>query len=129
MKAKILAAVAIATFASFAFAEDFTVKAVKGSVKAGSDVVKAGQTLQSDTKLTAGLNSSLTVVGENGQTIVIKGKSTGTVANLVAKASGGLRKGSLNTTTIAGNTKGGSSGVATASSRASEAKEDTEWAE
>lgn len=129
MKARtIIAAAVVAAVASLSFAESYTVSSVKGTVKAGTAAVKAGQKLDGAEKVSAGLNSALTLTDAAGKTIVIKGKTSGTLAELAAKASGGLRRGSLNTTTVAA-ANGGSKGVATASSRASEAKEDTDWAE
>ena len=42
-------------------------------------------------------------------------------------SSKGLKKGGLNTTTVADQVEGTSKGIATASSRASDAKEDLDW--
>ena len=52
----------------------------------------------------------------------------GTVDSLLGVASSkGLKKGGLNTTTVADQVEGTSKGIATASSRASDAKEDLDW--
>ncbi|MBQ1661561.1 MAG: hypothetical protein II054_03590 [Treponema sp.] len=121
--------------ACFVFAEgSYVVKSVKGKVQYEAapgkmQDVKVGQTLSSSTVVDTGLNSIL-VLTIDGKDLTIKAKQKGTVEKVaVGGGSGTLKKGG----TVAGNasssSSGSKSGVNTASSRASEAKEDVDWDE
>lgn len=122
----------------FLFAENFTVKAVTGKVTYEASAGKfsdltVGKTIAGSTIINTSLNSTVTLTAEDGSEVVIKAMSKGPVDSLVAafaKSSKGLKKNpALAKTDVAGESKGGSSGTATASSRASEAKEDLDWDE
>ena len=92
--------------------------------------VAVGQELSASTVLKTGLNSSVDI-NFDGKKITIKAKQNGTVESLyvaAAPAKGGLKMQSI-AKTNAQNTEGVREGVATASSRASEAKEDFTWEE
>ena len=133
MKKSLLIFAALA-FIATAFAGDYVVKSVKGKVQFESAPgewkdVTVGQTLSSSTNLNTSLNSSI-VVTSDGKNFTIKAMQKGDVAALVSNAgSGGIKKGAINTKSVAANSDGSTKGVATASSRASEAKEDVEWEE
>ena len=120
----------------FAATESYVVESVVGTVtyeKAPGkfEKVAVGQELSASTVLKTGLNSSV-VLKLNDKSITIKAKQNGSVESLFAAATpakGGLKK---QTIVKAGDVQvadGKREGVATASSRASEAKEDFTWDE
>ena len=119
----------------FAAANSYVVESVTGDVKYESapgkfDKVKVGQELSASTVLKTGLNSSVDI-NFDGKKITIKAKQNGTVESLyvaAAPAKGGLKKSSI-AKTDAVDTDGVREGTKTASSRASEAKEDFTWEE
>ena len=119
----------------FAATESYVVKAVVGNVtfevKAGVfEKVAVGQELSASTVLKTGLNSSVDIDFE-GKTITIKAKQNGTVESLyvaAAPSKGGLKRQQI-AKTDAVDTDGVREGTKTASSRASEAKEDYTWEE
>ena len=89
-----------------------------------------GQELSASTVLKTKLNSSVDIEFE-GKVITIKAKQNGTVESLyvaAAPAKGGLKKQTI-AKTDAVDTDGVREGTKTASSRASEAKEDFTWEE
>ncbi len=93
--------------------------------------VTGGQELSASTVLNTGLNSSVVIKFE-GKSITIKAKQKGTVEQLyvaAAPAKGGLKKQSIAKADAVDSADGVKEGVATASSRASEAKEDFTWDE
>ena len=93
--------------------------------------VAVGQELSASTVLNTGLNSSV-VLKLDGKTITIKAKQKDTVESLFVAASsskGGLKKGVIAKADAVDSADGKREGVATASSRASEAKEDFAWEE
>ena len=95
------------------------------------DKVSVRQELSASTVLNTGLNSSVTLVLD-GKTITVKAKQKGTVESLfvaAAPAKGGLKKQSIAKADAVDSADGKREGVATASSRASEAKEDFTWEE
>lgn len=110
----------------------YVVKSVKGTVKYEAEggvkkVVKVGQTLSATTIIDVGLNSTL-VLEMDGEEFTVKAMSKGALDKVAIGNSKGLKKGGA----VAGGVKGdGGAGksVSTASSRASEAKEDVEWDE
>ena len=120
----------------FAATGNYVVESVTGNVTYESapgkfDKVKVGQELSASTVLNTGLNSSV-VVNLDGKSITIKAKQKGTVESLyvaAAPAKGGLKQQSIAKADAVDDADGKSKGVATASSRASEAKEDFTWDE
>ncbi|MBR6079064.1 MAG: hypothetical protein IKQ43_00975 [Treponema sp.] len=119
---------ACAVFAS----GSYVVKSVKGTVKYEAEAgvkkaVKVGQTLSATTVIDVGVNSSL-VLEMDGEEFTVKALSKGALDKVAAGKSKGLKNGSSVAGNVKGDTGAGKS-VSTASSRASEAKEDVEWAE
>lgn len=120
----------------FAATGAYVVESVVGNVtyeKAPGkfEKVKVGQELSASTVLNTGLNSSVVVVFD-GKSITIKAKQKGTVESLyvaAAPSKGGLQKKSIAKADAVDSADGKREGVATASSRASEAKEDFTWDE
>ena len=120
----------------FAATGSYVVESVVGNVtyeKAPGkfEKVKVGQELSASTVLNTGLNSSVVVVFD-GKSITIKAKQKGTVESLyvaAAPSKGGLQKKSIAKADAVDSADGKREGVATASSRASEAKEDFTWDE
>ena len=90
--------------------------------------VAVGQELSASTVLNTSLNSSVVIALDDGKEITIKAMQKGTIDSLVGVASNkGLKSSKLKTTTIADDVEGTTKGTATASSRASDAKEDLDW--
>ena len=136
-KLKVLICAAFAMFAvSSLFAAGYKVESFTGKVtyevSPGKWIaVEAGQELPASTVIQTGVNSSL-VLSLDGAKINIKAMQKGTIENLTAVASTGtgIKKGSsLKSSAVAADTTKTSKSVVTASSRASEAKEDYEWEE
>ncbi len=138
MKAKkLILAVVFAVAAVMAFAGDYTVSSVTGKVQYESapgtwkDIV-AGDVLSASTMINTGLNSKL-VLTIDDDTLTIKPMQKGTIEKLL-QTSGVVKSGAKGKINVA---KSGtaeekavtSKGISTASSRASEAKEDLEWEE
>ena len=119
----------------FAATNSYVVKAVVGTVEyevapGKYAAVSIGQELSASTVLKTKLNSSVDIEFE-GKVITIKAKQNGTVESLyvaAAPAKGGLKKQTI-AKTDAVDTDGVREGTKTASSRASEAKEDFTWEE
>ena len=119
----------------FAFAEgSYVVKSVKGKVQyevspGKMENIKVGQTLSSSTVVSIGSKSSVVLTFE-GKDITISAMKKGTVDKLTAKGSGSLKAGgTVAGNNVSGTSSGSKSGVSTASSRASSAKEDLDWAD
>ena len=120
----------------YAAAGTYVVESVTGNVTyevspGKFEKVKVGQELSASTVLKTGLNSSA-VVNFDGKSITIKAKQSGTIESLyiaAAPAKGGLKKQSIAKADAVDDADGKSKGVATASARASEAKEDFTWDE
>ena len=120
----------------FAATGSYVVEAVVGNVTYEAapgkfEKVTVGQELSASTVLKTGLNSSVDINFE-GKKITIKAKQNGTVESLyVASAStkGGLKRQSIAKADAVDSADGSREGVSTASSRASDAKEDYTWAE
>ena len=118
----------------FAATGTYVIESITGNVtyeKAPGKFEKAevGQELSASTVLNTGLNSSA-VVKFDGKTVTIKAKQKGSVESLVvlaASSGGGLKKQSIAKADAVDDAKGNREGVATASSRASDAKEDYSW--
>ncbi len=111
--------------------ESFTGTVTYESAPGKFEKVKVGQELPASTVLKTGLNSSV-VINFEGKSITIKAKQEGAVEKLyalAAPAKGGLKKQSIAKADAVDDADGKSKGVATASARASEAKEDFTWDE
>lgn len=91
--------------------------------------VAVGQELSASTVLNTSLNSSVVIALDDGKEITIKAMQKGTVDSLVGLASNkGLKKsGGIKSSSLDDDIEGRSKGTATASSRASDAKEDLDW--
>jgi len=126
--------VAFFSAASLFAAGSYKVEKLTGKVTYDSNgewkAVTAGQELSSDTNISVALNSSL-VVNDGAASVTIKAMQKGTLEKLAATGAGkgGLKKASIAKNNVAGKANGAQSGVSTASSRASEAKSDLDWAE
>lgn len=133
-KSLLLVAMAIFLSASIFAADAYKVKSVTGKVTYEATPgnwknVTEGQELSGATVVNTSLNSTLVVVAD-GKESSIKAMSKGTVSSLVGGtvAKGGLKKsGGLKASKVGDEVEGSSKGIATASSRASEAKADVEW--
>ena len=89
--------------------------------------VAVGQELSASTVLNTSLNSSVVIAKEDGSEITIKAMQKGTIDSLVGVASSKGKKGVIKTSSVADDVEVTSKGTATASSRASDAKEDLDW--
>ena len=137
-KLKVLVCAAFAMFvASSLFAAGYKVESFTGKVTYESApgkwvAVEAGQELPASTVIQTGVNSTL-VLSLDGAKINIKAMQKGTIESLTAVAStgnSGIKKGSaLKNSAVAADSSKTSKSVVTASSRASEAKEDYDWEE
>ena len=138
MKAKkSVLAVVFAVAAACAFCADYTVASVTGKVQYESapgtwkDIAK-GDVLSASTVINTGLNSKL-VLKCDDDTLTIKPMQKGAIEKILS-SSGVVKsgaKGKLNVAQAetADDEVVKSKGISTASSRASEAKEDVEWDE
>ena len=94
-------------------------------------LIENGQELNSSTVIQTSVNSTL-IISANGVKFTIKSMQKGSIEKLVefAISKNGIKKGSsLKSSAISSDTNKTSKSVVTASSRASEAKEDFEWYE
>jgi len=130
MKRIMVLAVLFCVVSAFAFASDFSVQSVTGSVEreAGNQkvAVKAGDTLNGDTVIHTGAGATVVLRAANGRTITVPAAQNGTVADLTRP---GVRIGgnvSQTNTDAVTRTAGGGSG--TASARASDAAGDDDIA-
>ena len=90
--------------------------------------VSVGQELSASTVLNTSLNSDVVIAKEDGSEITIKAMQKGSIYSLVGVASTkGLKSSGIKKSTTADDKDGSSKGIATASSRASEAKADLDW--
>ena len=132
-KSIVLVVLALFMSVSMFAAGAYKVKAITGKVtfEAAPDNwknVTVGQELSASTVLNTSLNSSVVIVKDDGSEVTIKAMQKGTVDSLLGVASSkGLKKTGLNTTTVADDVEGTSKGIATASSRASDAKVYLDW--
>ncbi len=136
-KLKNLVCVLFAIFAaSSLFAAGYKVESFTGKVTYESapgkwTAVEQGQELSASTVIQTSVNSSL-ILTLDGAKINIKAMQKGTIESLASATSGntGIKKGSsLKGSGVAAGSDKTSKSVVTASSRASEAKEDYEWDE
>ena len=136
VKAMICAAFAMfavsSLFAAGYKVESFTGKVTYESAPGKWTAVEEGQELAASTVVQTGVNSSL-VLSSDGSKVNIKAMQKGTIESLAAVAgsgNSGIKKGSsLKNNSVAAGSEKTSKSVVTASSRASEAKEDFEWDE
>ena len=120
----------------FAASGTYVVEAVVGTVKYEAapdkfEKVTVGQELSASTVIKTSVSSSVDIVFE-GKKITIKANQNGTVESLfiaAAPTKGGLKKQSIAKADAVDSADGSREGVSTASSRASDAKEDYTWAE
>lgn len=120
----------------YSFADVYSVKSVSGNVtvedkKGRSYDVTAGMKIESDSRVSTGLNSSLVVVLD-GKEYSVKPMKKGSLSELASGSASktGVKIGSKVTKKdIAVAAARSTKGVATASSRASEAKADVLWEE
>ena len=118
----------------YVFADAYVVKSVSGTVtfedsKGKTVDVKKGMSLDVNASISTGLNSTL-VVNLDGQDFTVKPMKKGKISELATASRSGVKIGSKVTKRDIALAAGKSNkGVATASSRASEAKADVEWEE
>ena len=120
----------------FAATGSYVVESIVGNVtyeKAPGqfEKVTVGQELSASTVLNTGLNSSV-VINYDGKSITIKAKQKGNVESLCINANpskGGLKRQVVTKADAEDTADGKREGVATASSRASDAKADYTWDE
>jgi len=129
MKRFVILAVLLGVFVAFAFAQDFTVTSVSGSVDRVSGTqrvaVKVGDTLAADTVINTGNGASLGLRAASGRAITVAESRNGTLAELTrggVSVSGNVSR----TNTDAVNRQ--TAGNATASARASDAAGDDDIA-
>lgn len=136
-KLALFAVLAIFMSASIFAAGSFKVKSVTGKVTYEATPgnwknVTVGQELSAATVINTSLNSSVILTADDSE-VTIKAMQKGTVDSLAASSSGvakgGLKKNTLKASSVGDAVSGNSKGTATASSRASEAKEDVDWDE
>lgn len=137
-KLKVLVCAVFAMFAvSALFAASYKVESFTGKVTYEAApgkwvAVEDGQELSASTVIQTSVNSGL-VLSLDGAKINIKAMQKGTIeslASLASSGSSGIKKGSsLKSSAVAADSGKTSKSVVTASSRASEAKEDFEWDE
>ena len=133
IKTLIIGVVAFFAAASLFAAGSYKVERVTGKVTYEANgewkAVAVGQELVAGTNINTALNSSL-VVSDGSSSATIKAMQKGSIETLAsATGSKGLKKATLSKNNVAKKASGSQSGVATASSRASEAKKDLEWDE
>lgn len=117
-------------------AQEISVEEVTGVVKVevtpgNWEMITAETALRMNSRINTGLNSSL-VLNLNGELVTLKAMQKGTVEELAAASqqSGGITLGgSLNKGSLDISGGQGRSNISTASTRASDAKEDLEWAD
>lgn len=119
------------------FATTYTVKTVTGKTKYKLNgtykEIKAGDVLEGETEINIGINSGMEVIREDGKYIKIGSTRVGTLDNICIDVLGtktGLnKKRTIARADIAAPVDRPREAVATAASRASEAKEDFDWEE
>lgn len=134
IKTLIIGMVAFFAAASLFAAGSYKVERVTGKVTYEANgewkAVTVGQEITAGTNINTALNSSL-VVSDGSSSATIKAMQKGSIESLASAtgSKGGLKKATLSKNNVAKKAEGSQSGVATASSRASEAKKDLEWDE
>jgi hypothetical protein len=117
-----------------AFADGYTVQSVTGKVEREVspgkwEAVKDGAVLSASAVINTGLNSSL-VLMDGGKTVTIRAMQKGAVEALVrSNTVAGVRIGGTVSGSNTAESVRGTSNISTASTRASDAAEDFDWAE
>ena len=124
MKKILVLAILACVITAFAFAtENYTVQNVTGRVERESGgqrvMVKAGETLDAETIVHTGVNSTLTLKSGEGKTFTVNAARNGKVAELTKVASG-VRIGGNVARTDTGSVNRTTAQVGTASARASD---------
>lgn len=118
-------------------AQDITIESVKGTVKFEKslgvwETLKEDSELTIDTVINTGLNSTLELMLDD-EVFIISAMQRGTIKDLREKylaSMGGIKLGgSIKTGSLSTETGQNRTNISTASTRASEAKDDIEWAE
>ena len=130
---KIFAIIITMVLACSLFAETYKIKSIIGSVTyeiapGKFDKLKEGMEINGLQVVNTGLNSSV-IVEHDGKIYTIKAKQNGSIEKLAAPTKTGLKVQTIAKATAVDNATGKREGVATASARASEAKEDLVWEE
>ena len=136
MKKLSIMLISLFVLCSSVFAGPYVIKEVVGSVTYEVSTgkfatLKEGMELEASTMVKTGLNSSIKVEFE-GKIVTVRAKQKNTIQILFidnVPLKSGLKKQTIAKADFADNATGKREGVATASSRASEAKEDFEWDE
>lgn len=134
MKKIIVMALIFSIFGSI-FASTYKVNSVVGNVsvetKDGFKSIEVGQEILGVETIKVGINSSLILEDEKGVKRTIKSTSRGSAEDLFISAfsSKGLKKAKIVSSNVPEVVESNRKGVATASSRASEAKADFDWDE
>lgn len=136
MKKIIAIAFMLVSTAAFMFAGKFEVTSVTGNVTYEAapgkwETVKVGQKINDSVVINTSVNSKIVIVSEDGESVTVKPMQKGTVADLVkanSKLAKGPKKNPASTIALKSNAtdETGKQGVATASSRAYEGKDDYE---
>ena len=135
---RVLTLLATLLLSTFVFANTYKVEKVSGKVflidKLGNQtVVEVGQALSSEDIIKIGFDSKVILSGDGITAIIKTAVSAAPVEILFNKnkpKKGSLKKASISKASDVGaEVTGSRSGVSTAASRASDAKEDLDWAE
>lgn len=134
---KFLTFILLIVLSASLFATTYTVKSVTGKARYKVDGaykdIKAGDILDGEFEVNIGINSGMELVREDGKYIKIGSTRVGTLENVCIDVLGtktGLnKKRTIAKADIAAPVDRPREAVATAASRASEAKEDFDWAE
>lgn len=116
------------------FAKSYKIVSFEGKVTFesvdGWKSVFVGQNISNSNLLNTSLNSNVTIEDEDGTTFVIKAMQNGTVDELITlNSKKNIKSKKIKGSSVADSIERSSKGVATASSRASEAKSDLDWNE
>ena len=121
MKKMLLLAILVIAFIYAAYAKTYTVTTSKGKITTrGKKVVKVCDKITESTYVDIGPHSTLIFIDENGNEYRLSGMKKGTIYDLLFK------KNNAPLGTVKGDTES-KSPIQTASSRASDAKEDLDW--
>ena len=120
-------------FCTSIFAQGFTVTKLTGQVTYESapgvwTKLKNGDKITEKTVIDVGLHSQIDFTGDDGKAYTVKAMKKGTIESLITKTAGLKKSSTSASSTVKGDTSS-SKTISTASSRASEAKDDIDWAE
>jgi hypothetical protein len=129
---KILSLVVLLVISVALFADGYIVKSVSGTVTyevtpGVHSAIVVGQEIQMSTRVKTGLNSTLVLESE-GKTSTIGSMRVGTISSLIGESSVVKIGGRVQTSQTESSSRQ-TSNVSTASTRASDAQSDLEWAE